>query len=33
MTKNNRTSRLTADEKTLLEEYRRSGLKPKTLKP
>lgn len=32
MTKNNRTSRLTADEKTLLEEYRKSGLKPENIK-
>lgn len=32
MAKNNRTSRLTADEKTLLEEYRKSGLTPEDIK-
>lgn len=32
MAKNNRTSRLTADEKTLLEEYRKSGLPPEDIK-
>ena len=32
MAKNNRTSRLTAGEKTLLEEYRKSGLTPEDIK-
>lgn len=32
MTKSNRTSHLTADEKTLLAEYRRSGLTPEDIK-
>lgn len=31
MTKNNRTSHLTADEKTLLAEYRKSGLLPEDI--
>lgn len=32
MAKNNRTSRLTVDENTLLAEYRRSGLTPEDIK-
>ena len=32
MAKNNRTSRLTADEKTLLDEYRKRGLTPEYIK-